>query len=194
MFFMMMLSALSDNERNFAEEIFENYYKLIYKIAYDILNNPQDAEDTLDEVMINVMNNIEKFLHASGNEITSQIVIYSRNAAINLYNKNKRRTEAEQPITVTNEDGSDVILDLADIDFNLEDLIISNETVEIIKRHLKSLSQEHRDVINLVYSFGYSNVEAAKILHISPNAVGLRLFKAKKKLLEIAGGELSELI
>ena len=124
MFFMMMLSALSDNERNCAEEIFENYYKLIYKIAYDILNNPQDAEDTLDEVMINVMNNIEKFLQASGSEITSQIVIYSRNAAINLYNKNKRRNEAEQPITVTNEDGEDETIDLTDIEFNLEDLII----------------------------------------------------------------------
>lgn len=194
MFFEVMLSALSDRERTFTEEIFDNHYKLIYQIAYDILKNSQDTEDILNEVMINVMNNIEKFLRANRNEIVSQIVIYSRNSAINLYNKNKRRNELEHPIAVTNEDGVDEIIDLADTELNLEDLIISNETVGIIKRHLKSLSQEHRDVINLVYSFGYSNVEAAKILHISPNAVGLRLFKAKKKLLEIAGGELSELI
>lgn len=69
------------------------YHKLIYEVSYRILNRRQDAEDTLDEVMMSVMKNMDKFLHVGRNDIEAQLVIYSRNAAINLYNKNKRRSK-----------------------------------------------------------------------------------------------------
>ncbi len=41
---------------------------------------------------------------------------------------------------------------------------------------------------------GYTNVEAARVLGVSPNAAGLRLFRAKKTLCEMAGDELYELV
>jgi len=59
---------------------------------------------------------------------------------------------------------------------------------------VEQLTLEQQDAIMLVYTLGYSNVEAANVLGISPNAVGMRLFKAKKKLLEIGGDGLRELI
>ncbi len=71
MLFYIYLSALDDDERSCAEDIFENYYKLIYEVAYKILNNRPDAEDTVDEVMINVMKNIDRFTHADRNDIES---------------------------------------------------------------------------------------------------------------------------
>lgn len=194
MLFILLLSALADNERKCAEEIFEKYHKLIYEVSYDILNRRQDAEDMLDEVMIRVMKNIEKFLHADRNDIEAQLVIYSRNAAINLYNKNKRRSKKVIPLTFINEEDEFEDIEIANNGETLEEIILSNETVDIVRKHLKSLSLEHRDTIKLVYGLGYSNVEAAQVLHITSNAVGLRLYKAKKKLLELAGGELSECI
>ena len=73
-------------------------------------------------------------------------------------------------------------------------MLLSKENAEKIKKYLKQLTQEQQDAIALVFELGYSNVEAATVLGISPNAVGMRLFKAKKKLLEIGGGDLRELI
>ncbi len=194
MLFIAILSALSGDERNCAEEIFENYYKLIYKIAFGILNKKEDTEDILNDVMVSVMTNIKKFICASRNEIIAQIVIYSRNAALNLYNKNNRRYKSELSLTITNEDNEYEDIELADSNFNVEDIILSKETEEIVQKYLNCLPVEYRDVIKLVYGLGYSNIEAAQVLHITPNAVGLRLFKAKKKLLKLAGDELSERI
>lgn len=185
MFFLLVLS-LEEHERDCAEEIFKSHGKLIYKIAYNILNNHHDAEDVLNDVMISIVKNIEKFLHSNENETISQIVIYSRNAAINVYNKNKRRKKSEFSFDDT-EEGKQVF-ELADV-FDLENTVISRQEFEDMQRHIKNLPDEYRDVISLVYNFGYSNVEAARILDITPNAVGLRLFKAKKKLLELMGGE-----
>ena len=61
MLFYVFLAALDADDRKCAEEIFDKYHKLIYELAYRILNKHQDAEDTLNEVMINIIKNIERF-------------------------------------------------------------------------------------------------------------------------------------
>ena len=194
MLFYSFLAVLDAEDRNFAEQLFEKYHKYIYEIVYNILNNHQDSEDTVDEVMINIIKNIDRFNNASGNDIVAQIVIYSRHAAINLYNKNKRRNKVEGYYTYVNDENEFEEIEYEDTSESVEERIITQETVEIVRKYLTQLTPEHRDIIKLVFVLGYTNVQAARVLHITPNAVGLRLFKAKKKLLELAGGELNERI
>lgn len=194
MLFFSMFAAIDAAERRCAAEIFEKYHKLVYGIAYGILKRPLDAEDALNEVMIHVMKNMERFSDATRNDIEAQLVIYTRNTAINLYNKNKRRNKVEVPITYVNDEENLEDMEMEDLDQRVEEIVLTQETKDIVKAYLKNLPIEYRDVIKLVYALGYSNVEAAKILHISPNAVGLRLYKAKKKLAEVSGGELIERI
>ena len=192
MLFYIYLATLDNNERNLAKSIFEQYHKLIYEVAYKVLNNSHDAEDTVGEVMINVIKNIDRFTNVGRNDIQAQLVIYSRNAAINLYNKNKRRSKTVQSFTYLNDDGELEDIDIFNTTDNIDDTILSKETTEIINGYLEKLPQEYQDIIELVYGMGYTNVEAARVLNITPNAVGLRLFRAKKRLLELAGGELYE--
>lgn len=192
MLFYSLLAALEPEEQTCAEQIFIKYRNLIYEIAYKILKNHHDAEDTLDEVMINVIKNITRFYNADRNDVEAQLVIYSRNAAINRYNKNKRRSENEMPLTFVNDEGEFEDIDIGYTQTCVEDIIISKESVEIVQKYIRMLPAEYIEVIKLVYGWGYSNAEAAGILNITPNAVGMRLFKARKKLLNMAGGELNE--
>ena len=194
MLFYAALMSLDDINRDFVGQLYETHKKKIYEIAYAILRNRHDAEEIVDEVMIRVINNVEKFVQSDGNETLAQLVIYSRNAAITLYNNKKKRTKHELPFTYTNEDGENEDIDLVDHDTGVDDVLLSKENSEIIAKYIKQLSLEQQDVIMLVYSLGYSNVEAAKVLGITPNAVGMRLFKAKKRLLELGGEELHELV
>ena len=85
-------------------------------------------------------------------------------------------------------------MEIEDSTINVDEIIITKETIELTRKYLKMLPIEQRDTIKLVYQLGYSNVEAAQILHITANAVGLRLYKAKKKLIELSGGKLNERI
>ncbi|MBE6617539.1 MAG: sigma-70 family RNA polymerase sigma factor [Ruminococcaceae bacterium] len=194
MLFYLTLSTLAEDERSCAEEIFITYGKKIYSIAYKILKNHQDAEDTLDRVMINVMENIEKFSNQSRNIVEAQIVIYTRNAAITLYRKNMHKSKYETPFTYVNDDGEQIEVDLPDERADVEKITISKENAAILEKYLLQLSEDHRDIIKLIYLYGYSYKEAGKILHITPNAVASRLFRAKTKLINMVGGGFNERI
>lgn len=190
--FYISLMTLDEENQDFVSELYEKHKKKMYELAYSILKNRHDAEEIVDEVMINVINNVEKFVQSDGNGILAQLVIYTRNAAINLYNSKKRRAAHEISYTYINEDGEYEDIDAADDTSTPDDVILSKENSEIVAKYLKQLTQEQQDVIMLVFVLGYSNVEAAKVLGITPNAVGMRLYKAKKRLLEIGGDKLRE--
>lgn len=194
MLFYIVLQTLDEKNQDFVEGIFEENKKRIFEIANAILKNRHDADEIVDEVMINVIKNVEKFVQSDGNEILAQLVIYTRNAAINCYNAKKRRSAHEVSLTYINEDGEYEDIEVPDNTSDIDDVLLSKENAEKIKKYLKQLTQEQQDAIALVFELGYSNVEAATVLGISPNAVGMRLFKAKKKLLEIGGDDLRELI
>ena len=194
MLFYAALMTLDETHRDFVRQLYETHKKKIYEIAYSILKNRHDAEETVDEVMIRVINNVEKFMQSDGNEILAQLVIYSRNTAIKLYNAKKKRSKYELPFTYSNEDGENEDIDLVDDGAGVDEVVLSKLNSEIVAKYIKQLTIEHQDVIMLVYTLGYSNVEAAKVLRITPNAVGMRLFKAKKKLLELGGDTLHELV
>ena len=194
MLFYVALMTLDEENQEFVGQLYEKYKKKIYEIAYAILKNRHDAEEIVDEVMINVIDNVEKFVQSDGNETLAQLVIYSRNAAINLYKVKKRRSANEIPFTYLNEEGDNEDIEIEDDAPGMDDVLLSKENSEIVARYVKQLTLEQQDAIMLVYTLGYSNVEAANVLGISSNVVGMRLFKAKKKLIEIGGDELHELV
>lgn len=194
MLFYVALMTLDEENREFVGQLYEKHKKKIYEIAYAILKNRHDAEEIVDEVMINVIDNVEKFVQSDGNETLAQLVIYSRNAAINLYKVKKRRSANEIPFTYLNEEGDNEDIEIEDDAPGMDDVLLSKENSEIVAKYVKQLTLEQQDAIMLVYTLGYSNVEAANVLGISSNAVGMRLFKAKKKLIEIGGDELHELV
>ena len=185
-----VIDSLDDTERELTERIYLEYGKKIYAVALGIVKNHHDAEDVLEKVMINVMENIEKFSDSKRADIAAQIVIYSRNEAINLYNRKKRQNARE--IQTSNEAVTEEEDDMPDCEIGVEDSVINEETRQIIKHCLLRLTKDYSDVIRLVYQLGYSYEEAGKIMHISPNAVGIKLFRAKKKLIKLSGGELLE--
>lgn len=189
MLFLSMIQSLGESERECAERIFLDYGEKIYAIALKITQNRHDAEDVLDSVMINVMKNINKFSGKPRNETDAQIVIYSRNEAINLYRKKKRRLENEVALSDFDEDSDDTV---ADGSFETERIVINEETTETVRKYLTKLPPEYEEILRLVYKYGYSHAEIATLLHISENAVTMKVYRAKKKLKELSGDELYE--
>ncbi len=192
MLFLQLLSSLEPDELVFFNDIYERYHKHILVIANGIIKNHHDAEEVLDDVMMSIIQNIRKFMNSETDEIEAQIVIYARNASINRYNKNKRSREKTTHFSYADEENGAQVFDEADPEGDPAQLVISQETAEIVQRCLKRLPVEQQDVIQLVYMLGYSYAETAELLHITPNAVGMRIHHAKKKLLTLIGGEPGE--
>lgn len=180
MLFGILLESLDDAEQDFVKDIYMEYGKTIYKIAYDIVGNKDDAGDALSQVMVKIIKNLKNFTGKSNKEIRSLIVIYCRRTAIDIYRQNKRQTgKEEEP-------------DITDYDIDIEKLIISNETAKIITEALLKLNQEYKDIILLKYVHGYKSTKIAELFNITEDNVNTKLHRAKKQLLEIAGCKLHD--
>ena len=183
--FWELLATLDDYDRDFVVRIYNEYADKMYSYAFKMLNNQADAEDAVGEIMYTIVKYISKFDGKSRAEVYNQIVIFMRaiikNTTITAYNKRKRRVSREVSVSEGYEDER-FDIELLDTTFDVTDVVISNETRECVKNGVLTLSEDTRDTINLVYVCGYSCVEAADILKISPSAVRARLFKARQKL------------
>ena len=88
----IFMTIENDEERALAENLYLTYKSRMYGIAYAILHNREDAEDAVMDAVFGIVKNISLFSSIPRNKTESLIVVISRNAAINRYNYNKRRS------------------------------------------------------------------------------------------------------
>ncbi len=190
-----MMSALTEEDRAFVEKIYAEYGNYMYKTAYDVLNNREDAEDAVNDAMCKIIKYLAKFEESANEEVCNMVIICIRNIvknkAIDNYNKNKKRTKDQADYYIKDDEtGNYQEREFADKSVDLEDTVIKKEECEIIRKALLELSEEMQDAVNLVYMCGYSSVEAADFLGISDSAVRVRLYNARKNLKKYLKGEL----
>lgn len=173
------LAVLAPDERGFVEDIYLKYEKKLYAEALGITGNRHDAEDAVENAVLGVIGNISRFIGKSDREIASQLYIYTKYAAIDIYRKRARRMKKE-----ILSDDDETTPEPPDDGPTIPELAVSAETAHVVREAVAGLSDEHRDVILLRMIHGYTSDEAAKILRVTPNAVNKRLARAKLKLRE----------
>lgn len=177
------LTVLSPDERGFVEDIYLKYEKKLYAMSLGITGNRYDAEDAVEKAILSVIDNISHFAGKPDREIASQLYIYTKYAAIDIYRKRVLRLKKEILPTAFSED-DDTMPEPPDDSPTIPELAVSAETARVVREAIAGLSDEHRDVILLRMIHGYTSDEAAKILRVTPNAVNKRLARAKQRLRE----------
>ena len=180
----------NDQERDAVERIFALYYKRMYKRAYDILNNPHDAEDAVQDTIVRISENVRDFMDTDSPETIALISIYTRNVALNMYKRKKK----QNTIFDQREDISDMNLHIEAAGEDVEEIVINKETVELVRNAINQLDDMYRDVVLMKYFYHKRNLDIAEILGIESSQVNGRLFRAKKMLREILGEEAYERI
>ena len=183
--FFMLSAILPEEQRSAAEAIYRKYRAALYSRAYDILRNKEDAEDAVGEAVCGMLDHIGRFRDASETDIRCQLMIYVRNAAIGIYRKKKKRLQKELP--AGSGDETDMLSALPDNAPQPQEIVLLREDVQSVYETLKTMPVPVQDAVLLVCLYGYSEKEAAAVLHVSENAVALRLFKARKRISEKLG-------
>ena len=76
--------------KNPAEIVWEAAKGIMYNEAYSILRNRADSEDAVMEAMVRIIRSEEKFRPLGCNDMRALAVIYVRNTAIDIYNRNRK--------------------------------------------------------------------------------------------------------
>lgn len=173
----MLAAALgyidSNEDKKRFTELYHTYKNLMYKIAFDILRNPQDAEEALQEAFFSIARNFSNISEINCPQTKAFVVIVIRNCSYNMLKKIKRRHEAE--------------IDIDELEIPSETPIPDEKAldkygVEALEKALKQLPQKYYDIIYLTSYMDYSTNEAAKFLGISYENAKKRLIRARAKL------------
>lgn len=153
----------SPAEKDKFECLYLKYRDLMFYIANKILQNEQDAEDTVHAAFLSIAENMEKISSPTCPKTKGYIVTITENKAIDLYRKKKRHPKVL------------LLEETAGLD-------VSYEGSHAIAHCFSRLMPRDRDILLLRYRYGYTAREIAKMLGISEANAGKRIQRAKEKL------------
>jgi RNA polymerase sigma-70 factor (ECF subfamily) len=148
-----------------------DYYRFLYATAYPIVRNAADAEDAVQQA---VLNGLKRLDHLNDpRAIVSWLAMIVRNAALDVVRKRKRTAghgsaDAEE---------IQVPADAPDETFAMDD-----DQREIVFAAVAELPASQAAVITLRHVEGLEIAELADRLDITANNARVRLFRAYEKL------------
>lgn len=169
--------AQSGNRPAFEQLIFM-YDKHVLNIAYTFRNNADDAKDIYQDVFIRVFNGIKNFKFES--EFSTWIYRITVNLCITY--KNKEKKLQHQVIDNSNDEDEFNILDIYSSEDITDELVIKNETKEIIEKAINSLPEKQKITLTMKYYNGMKIKEIAEIMNCNEGTVKRYLFNATNKL------------
>lgn len=181
---LLLASIENEEQRSFAENLYLDHRKLMLSIAYNILDNHDEAEDILMTMMVKFTDNVEYFMNCEPENLTALVVVCTRNAAIDEYRKKKARAKREARLGSYDKEGEEISADVKDPDdyLSVEALLLSSEGVSIVQKAMKRLKQTDKDILLMRTIHHLPSKVVADMLGISVNAVDLRLKKARARL------------
>lgn len=159
------------------ECLYDKYKYLMFKIANDILNNYNDAEDAVHQSFVKIINNLHNITLDDSTKTKNLFAIICSNTAKDIYKKRKKVIEFDE-LDDIEADGTDP-----------ENIVINKESVNRIADAIKNLPEIYRDVMLLKFAYGYSTAEIADLLNISQETAKKRITRGKGKVMQILGKE-----
>ncbi|MGW8143875.1 MAG: RNA polymerase sigma factor [Anaerolineales bacterium] len=175
------LEALRNGDRAEFARVVEAYSPMIYRLGLKMLNNPQDAEDVLQETFIKAYKNIAKF-DGRSSVSTWLYRIATNEALMSLRRKRPDSISFENPMEHESEPQEP--LQIVDWCCLPEEEYLTAEGRARLDEAAASLPANLRIVFVLRDIEGLSTRETAQVLDISEMAVKTRLSRARLRLRE----------
>lgn len=169
-----IIALFNERQERGISEIKRKYGKLCYHLAYNILNNHEDAEETVADSYLVAWGQIPPEVPKS---LKNYLCILVRNLSLTKFHHNsavKRNSLYDVAL-------EELAENLADKKTPEDDLILK-EFQENWNLFLDKLDYENRSIFILRYWYGESVSNIATQFHCKPNAISSRLKRTRKKL------------
>lgn len=149
-------------------DIFRRYKDSMYSTALRITSSPELADETVQEAGMKIMAHIDSLRPMPDDELRKWLKVMVRNTALNILRREKKYVltdeEPDRPVynAVENRSAYNMLLSL-----------------------IRSMPEGTRELLEMKFVLEYTNGEIAKALGISENAAGVRIFRARAKLIDL---------
>ena len=164
-----LLDLIIEGNKTAFSELVMRHSKQFYGIAYRILSNRDDAEDTVQDAFLKLWHNPQIWNKQYKIKFTTWFYKIVVNIGLDSKKKSKPETLGEQMEILADNNRSDVIME-------------NKQKKELIERFISELPERQQTALNLCYYEGISNKEAAEIMDVNLKALESLLMRAKENL------------
>ena len=167
-----------EGDVNAFEDLVTEHEKGVYAIAQRMTGNAEDAADMTQETFIKAYNSLSSFRGDS--KFSVWLYRIATNVCLDFLRSRSRKPTVS--LSVEDDDGEETQMDIADESQSPEQLLERGLTRDAVRRGLKSLSPEYRQILLLREIQGLSYEEIAEALVLEVGTVKSRIFRARKRL------------
>ena len=168
-----LIKAIAAGDAKALERLFTRNQTRVFRYIVRVVRNEAMAEELLNEVFLGVWQGAARYEGRS--EPTTWLLSIAHNKAVSSLRKKREVSGYDE----------DAAGQIEDEDDTPEVTLQKVDKAGQIRQAMKGLSNEHREILDLVYYQEQSVSEVAEVLSIPEATVKTRMFYARKKLGEI---------
>ncbi len=161
-------------------ELYQLTHRLIYQYIRQMVPAREDAEDLMQEVYLKAWSGL-KGLH-SGEAFWVWLHRIARNAVLDWRKRKQVDTASLESTYTDEEDGRVEPMEVADWSENPEQIVLAETTQEAVRQAVRSLPENHREVVTMYYLEEMEISQIAQVLGVPKNTVLSRLARAREAL------------
>ena len=172
-----LVQRLRTGDETAFRELIERYGRRVYRVAYGILRNRDDADDIAQEVFAKVYFSIKSF------EARSSLYTWISRIAINAcygYLRNR------QPIYESDSADGTLSMRMQNIADRQPRADLAVMQRDFINKLLMQVSEDDRLLLIWREVEGFSLAELSEMTGLNENTIKVRLFRARQKLVRVA--------
>ncbi len=163
----------------------ERHGRSLFRLAYRMTGNEQDAEDVVQESFLRAYRQLNRFDERAS--FGTWLYRIAANCSLDLVRSRKRRGGGASPVMAEAGEGEGADLDLAmrnlaSHDPTPERAVLSTEVRDRVTEAMKDLSATERTAFVLRHFEGMCIEEVSRVLECQPGAAKHSVFRAVQKL------------
>jgi RNA polymerase sigma-70 factor (ECF subfamily) len=162
--------------------LIKRYEKSVYKFAYSLCRNHEEAGDIAGQVFLRLYQNLHTFRNEAS--FTSWLFRIVRNTYLDLCVRPAHRSHLSLDAGPANDNEPSAGRDIMDPSPSPEAVCLDNETAQMLSKAIMHLPAYQRQVLRLYHSEGKSYEEIAETTGLSIGTVKSRLNRARTMLRE----------
>ena len=171
-----LVAKAKKNDRRAFEVLINRHEKMVFNLAYRMLGNREDAEDAAQDSFIRLYHSIAKFRGQA--KFTTWLYRIVSNVCLSKLSA----SAARQNFVELDAETEAIYSDVSDWKNTPENILLKEESKQIVRELVRLLPPAYRVVINLYHLEGSSYAEIAQILGLPEGTVKTHLFRAREAL------------
>jgi RNA polymerase sigma-70 factor (ECF subfamily) len=176
-----LLTRLRAGEDSAYEELVRTYSSRLLAVARRIVGNDEEARDVIQDAFLNAFRSLRNF-HGDARLSTWLHRIVVNSALMKLRTRKRKPEESIEPLLPAFLADGHYAEKFSAWGEQADAALSRTETQELVRRHIDELPESFRTVLVLRDIEGLDTEETARVLDTTPNAVKIRLHRARAAL------------